>query len=142
MRPIVASNLFWYNVPFLDLLHASDQSYTLQTQTDTIFEVQRVMAATAISLVDVTTDGAVSVLEGQHYSFLTLSVTELDNGEKWSNEPIALSNWFGTAQCPLVIPQTVIWRKNASILFEINNNSTVTDMAMVYLTFYGRKLYD
>lgn len=135
------SSLFWYNAPFRTLLQSSEQSFTLQTQSDADFECQYLMSNACLSLDNVTTFPTDTILNGLHYSGILLQVVDENSGDRWFSEPTSMVNVCGTAQCPSVLPQTKLISRSTSLHVTLINLYTGRDFPLLNITFFGRKLY-
>lgn len=134
-------SIFWYNAPFRDLLRSSNGSFALQTQSDADFECQYLMANACTSLVDLSVDTVENILEGRHFTGILLQIVEENNGQQWFSEPTSVASVCGTAQNPLVLPQTKLISRSSTLNVSLTNRYSAVDFALVNITFFGRKLY-
>ena len=139
------SSVFFYNAPFVTFGVAgaagSEQSFTLQTQSDADFECQKLMSNVALQLTNIVTNNTLEVLQGLHYPALTLQIVDTNTGEQWFSQPTSIPNVCGVAQTPMILPQTKLISRSTSLLITVKNLYTNEAFALVNITLFGRKLY-
>lgn len=129
----ISTDFFVYNVVFNALAAGTSQTGNIQIQADSDFEIQKLTAQILQVL-----GTAESTTEVQALSAL---VTDTGTGRQLSDIAVPLSNLFGTAQLPFILPNTKIMKARSILAIQVSNYAVGIDYERIQLSFIGRKIF-
>lgn len=129
----IATDFFVYDVIFSALVAGTSQTNNIQIQADSDFEIQKLTAQVFQTLAadqSTTVQQAISVL-----------ITDTGTGRQLSDIAVPLSNLFGDAKLPFILPNTKILSARSILAIQVSNYSSAVTYARVQLSFIGRKIF-
>lgn len=107
-------------------------SATITFESNSSFELQKMMAAGFDQASDAVLDGA--GLAG------TVQIVDTSTGANMFSQPVLFDTLFGTAQLPFILPQTRLFSPNSSLIINVVNLDTAHQLTY-YFSFASRKLF-
>lgn len=129
----IATDFFVYSAIFTTVLAGTSQTTNVQIQADSDFEIQKL---TAQIIQDLATEDNSTSIQG-----LSALITDTGTGRQLSDVAVPLSDLFGTAQLPFILPNTKILAARAILAVQLSNYATGINYARVQLSFIGRKIF-
>lgn len=72
---------------------------------------------------------------------VTALITNNTTGRNYSNNPVALPSYAGTANLPFILPMITYWQAKATITITVANITDNKDYTRLQLQFHGIKAY-
>lgn len=129
----IATDFFVYDVIFNTLLFGTSQTNNIQIQADSDFEIQKLTAQVFQSLA---ADQSTTVMQA-----ISVLITDTGTGRQLSDIAVPLSNLFGDAKLPFILPNTKILGARSILAIQVSNYSSAVSYARVQLSFIGRKIF-
>ena len=134
--PYRAKNSFTYVTPDLSasLAPAASTTFSFNIDGDSDFFWTKLTAFANIG--NDGTDYSTQELPG-----VTLLITNNTTGRNYSNNPVALASYAGTAQLPFIVPMMTYWQSKATITIAVANVTDNDTYTRLQLAFHGIKGY-
>src|SRR5574337_1204406 len=134
--PQLVKNYYAYNLYFPTVNDGAQASANTQVQADAAFLVQA-MSAWIWDLTDLV---VVPITD----AYTIIQITLQASGTTFFDQPIPISNAFGTGQFPFILPNARILPANSVVSGSLNNvaSLTPTNPQLYYLTLHGKKLFN
>lgn len=129
----IATDFFVYDVVFNTVLFGTTQTGNIQIQADSDFEIQKLTAQVFQTLA---ADQSTTVVQA-----LSVLITDTGTGRQLSDIAVPLSNLFGDARLPFILPNTKILSARSILAIQVTNYSSAVSYARVQLSFVGRKIF-
>lgn len=110
----VRRDFFAYTISFLALAAGTTQEGSIQIQSDSDFELQKLSQFSDIAAA-LQTD-ATRVLP-----LVTLQITDTGTGRQMFQAAVPIPALFGDGQIPFILPVTKMFSRNASVAFSVAN---------------------
>jgi hypothetical protein len=72
---------------------------------------------------------------------LNILITNTTTGRQYSTSAVPLANIAGTGKLPFILPQITMWQRKSTIQVALQNLSSDTTYAAVFLSFLGIKAF-
>ena len=136
-QPVNRGNLslddYTYSTEPLTIAAGATVAASIQIEADSDFEILK-------RLVFFTNETYADNISLFNAMPVTVQLTDTGSGRNLFNQPVLLSNAFGTAQFPYILQQTKIFSARSVIGITVTNLST-EDIANLQLSFAGRKIF-
>jgi hypothetical protein len=129
--PQIVKAYYSYTLYFASVASGANSTANTQIQSDSAFLVQALSFATF----DLTTNGAITA------PFSTIQITIQASGSTLFDQPIPITNAFGTGQFPFVMPTARLLPANSVVTGALVNVAS-TNAQRYYLTLHGKKLFN
>jgi len=121
---------FTYNLLFASVASAATASASLQIQASSDFLIQ----ALSFTCFDLTTHGAITAPQ------CTIQLTDTGSSATLFDQPIPITNVFGTGQFPFVLPVPKLMVANSSLTGSLVA-TYLANASYFVLSFHGRKIF-
>lgn len=126
---------FTFNVSFLPLAASNNATDNFITQADSGFAIVKTCFVIA-SNVDVF---IANISDTPKYAPLLVSLSDSGSGRNLSNSPVAVNNYFGTAERPFIWSRPKILDPNSTFVAQVQN--LVATAFNVRFAFQGFKIF-
>ena len=131
---IIAEDYYVYQIQFTNLLAGSTQVGFIQVEADSDFLIQKLAEFTDI-------DGSPQTFTTAIIPICRVTIVDTGSGRQLMNQAIPVANFFGSGKLPYILPTPKLFVKNSRINVTIENFSSATNYANVFLSFEGKKIF-
>lgn len=130
---IIATDFFVYNTEFSNVLAGTSQTNTINIQSDSDFEVQKLTA-----LILNVNSAPYSSLDVDNIRVL---IVDTGTGRQLSDVAVPIDSMFGTGQLPFILPNTKLFKARSVISVQVTNSMSGYNYSTIMLSFIGRKVF-
>lgn len=131
---IIAEDYYVYQITFENLLAGTVQTGFIQIEADSDFLIQKLAEFTD-------EDGSDQTVFSQVLPIVKVTIVDTGSGRQLMNQAVPVSNIFGSGKLPYILPTPKLFVKNSRINVTVENFSSATDYANLFLSFEGKKIF-
>lgn len=131
---IIAEDWYTYQIQFQDLLAGATQVGFIQIEADSDFLIQKLAEMTDIN-------GSSQTVTTQIVPIVKVVIVDTGSGRQLMNQAVPVSSIFGSGKLPYILPTPKLFVKNSRINVTVENFSSATNYANLFLSFEGKKIF-
>jgi hypothetical protein len=131
---IIAEDYYVYQIQFQDLLQGSTQVGFIQIEADSDFLIQKLAQMTDIN-------GAPQTVTTEVVPIVKVVIVDTGSGRQLMNQAVPVPSLFGSGKLPYILPTPKLFVKNSRINVTVENFSSGTNYANLFLSFEGKKIF-